>query len=78
MWVHQGFLVEVVGVDGAELVQAGHPVSGGVQIRDAGEFQSEAVEGFSGRCAGSAGGVAADGSLDVDEAALDRGVGPAG
>ena len=76
--VEVGFLVEVVGVDGAEVVQAGDPFGGLVQIMDVGEFQGEAVEGFPGRRAGSAGGVAADDALDVDQAALDRGIGPAG
>ena len=67
-----GLLVEVVVVDGTEVVQAGDPGGRLVKVADTREFQGEAVEGFPGRGAGSAGGVAADDALDVDEAALDR------
>lgn len=69
-WVSGGLLVEVVGVDGAEVVQAGDPGGGLAEIGDAGEFECEAVERCAGGRAGTAGGVTTDGSLDVDEAAL--------
>ena len=69
-WIGGGLLVEVVVVDGADVVQAGDPGGCLVKVTDGGEFQGEAVEGFPGRGAGPAGGVAADDALDIGEAAV--------
>ena len=69
-WIGGGLLVEVVVVDGADVVQAGDPGGCLVKVTDGGEFQGEAVEGFPGRGAGPAGGVATYDALDIGEAAV--------
>lgn len=78
LWVDAGFLVEVVAVDGGELLQAGHPVGRGIEVVDVGEFQGQAVERCACGCAWSAGGVAAHDPLDVHQAALHIRGGPEG
>lgn len=76
--VDGGLFVEEVAVDSGEVVQAGHPVGGGVQIRDAGQCQRQTIERCAGVGARSAGGVATHDALDVHQAALHVLGGPEG
>lgn len=70
-------LVHPGSVGVVEVVEVPDPVCCLVEVCDSGELQGEAVERFT--CGGAwfAGGVAADCSLGVDQAALDFGGGPA-